>query len=199
MNYLAHLYLNNENDEYRIGCLLADFTRIGNNHLYLHFTKKISDAVILHRRIDAFTDSHEDVLNAVKLIFHKYRHYARIIVDIYFDHFLSIHWTRYSDVPMREFIDSIHNSLRQLPDGLPPDFVMFVNRMISFDILDGYSSVNDLREVFKRVGYRLNKCASVNDAWQDLLTHHTELDNLFESFFPQLIDYCFKEKSCIPI
>ena len=59
MNFLAHIYLSNENDLLKIGNFIAD--SIHGNH-YLHFEEEIRKGIILHRHIDTFTDAHAVIL-----------------------------------------------------------------------------------------------------------------------------------------
>jgi acyl carrier protein phosphodiesterase len=189
MNFLAHLFLAPQTKESHIGSLLADFIRIGNGHLHNHFSHGIANAVIMHRKIDVFTDSHPDVGAAVHLLFDKYRHYSRIVVDIYFDHFLTINWSRFSTTPMNEFIDSVHQSFTSLPSDLPEKFCSFTKRMITFEILAAYGPIEDLKEVFNRTEMRIKSKPGIDKAWVDLLDYYVEFERLFNSFFPQLIEY----------
>jgi acyl carrier protein phosphodiesterase len=189
MNFLAHLFLTPQTKESHIGSLLADFTRIGNGHLHNHFSPGIAKAVIMHRKIDVFTDSHPDVGAAVNLLFNKYRHYSRIVVDIYFDHFLTINWSRFSTTPMDEFIDSVHQSFATLPSDLPEKFCLFTRRLRTFEILAAYGPIEDLKEVFNRTEMRIKSKPGIDKAWVEMLDNYVEFDRLFKSFFPQLLEY----------
>jgi acyl carrier protein phosphodiesterase len=188
MNFLAHLFLAPQTKESHIGSLLADFSRIGNNQLHYHFSPGITDAVILHRKIDVFTDAHPDVAAAVHLLFSKYRHYSRIAVDIYFDHFLSKNWSRFSSIPFGKFIDSVHQSFSIMPSGLPENFCLFTKRLRTFEILEAYGSIEDLKEVFSRTEMRIKSKPGIDRAWVEMVANYSEFNRLFNSFFPQIID-----------
>lgn len=190
MNFLAHLFLAPQTKESHIGSLLADFIRIGNGHLCDHFSSGIANAVILHRKIDVFTDSHPDVGAAVHLLFNKYRHYSRIVVDIYFDHFLTVNWSRFNVIPVNEFIDSVHQSFTTLPSDLPENFCLFTKRLKNFEILAAYGPIEDLKEVFNRTEMRIKSKPGIDKAWVDLLENYGEFNRLFNSFFPQIMK-CF--------
>ena len=57
MNYLAHLYLSDDGTpESLVGALLGDFVK-GDDHR--NYPPAIQRAILLHRKIDAFTDAHE--------------------------------------------------------------------------------------------------------------------------------------------
>ena len=56
MNFLAHIYLSDNNDLIKIGNFMADGIR-GND--YLDYPEEIKKGIILHRDIDTFTDANE--------------------------------------------------------------------------------------------------------------------------------------------
>jgi acyl carrier protein phosphodiesterase len=55
-----------------------------------------SERIILHRAIDTFTDAHP-VFDKVLKLHSRYHHYAGVIVDVFYDHFLAKNWTTYSN------------------------------------------------------------------------------------------------------
>ena len=55
MNFLAHLYLSGEDDEVKLGNFIGDYVK---GSKYLEYAEKIKKGILLHRKIDSFTDSH---------------------------------------------------------------------------------------------------------------------------------------------
>ncbi len=192
MNYLAHLLLSESSPEARIGSLLADFTNISNKVLDQHFTPEISKAVIIHREIDQYTDSHEDVSSAIRFFFPKYRHYSRIVIDILFDHFLSVHWNDFCSQNLDSFVECMYRILRNLPDGMPQKFITFVSRLIEYDLLRAYLTLDDLREVFSRVDKRFRYPVGLQSAVEECYQNYNQLDELFLKFFPKLVRFSDK-------
>lgn len=189
MNYLAHLFLSSQTTESHIGSLLADFIHIGNNQLSKFYSTGIVNAIIDHRKVDVFTDTHADTSSAVHLIFSKYRHYSRILIDIFFDHFLTIHWDKYADIQIKEFVNSVYLSFTSLPSGLPEKFYIFSERMRAHNILLAYGKIEDLKEVLKRTESKIKNKPGIDTAWEDLICYYDKFDQLFQSFFPQVINY----------
>jgi acyl carrier protein phosphodiesterase len=187
MNFLAHLLLSDNTHEARIGSLLADFTNISNSSLTQYFSPDVSNAVIVHRQIDQYTDSHQDVTSSVQYFFPKYRHCSRIIVDILFDHFLSVHWNNFCAQPLDSFVESMYKTLRKLPEGMPQRFTQFIPNLIRYDLLRAYLTMDDLREVFSRVDNRFKTPVGLHNAVAECIDHYEELDNLFLHFFPDLL------------
>ncbi|MGZ7081297.1 MAG: ACP phosphodiesterase, partial [Thermoanaerobaculia bacterium] len=58
MNYLAHLFLAGDSAESMIGNLAGDFVK---GVLHDRFPPAITAGIVMHRKIDAFTDSHPQV------------------------------------------------------------------------------------------------------------------------------------------
>jgi acyl carrier protein phosphodiesterase len=61
MNYLAHLHLGGQEPDALLGSLYGDFVK---GPLRGQWPAKVEAGIRLHRRIDAFTDSHAQVLAA---------------------------------------------------------------------------------------------------------------------------------------
>ena len=84
MNYLAHIYLSNEEEEITLGNFIADGVK---GKKYIQFPSGIQQGILLHRAIDSFTDTHPIVRKSTKRLHKKYGHYSGVIVDILYDHF----------------------------------------------------------------------------------------------------------------
>ena len=82
MNFLAHIYLSGDDKAITIGNFIADGIR-GND--YKKFPKNIQTGILLHRRIDTFTDAHKTVRQSTKRLHKNYSHYSGVIVDILYD------------------------------------------------------------------------------------------------------------------
>ena len=105
MNYLAHIYLSGDSKEIKVGNFIGDFVK-GNQHQ--HFPEKVAYGIILHRRIDSFTDQHSAVRECIQLLRPGYGKYAGIVADIFFDHFLASNWKDYSMDSLHHFTKNAH-------------------------------------------------------------------------------------------
>ena len=102
MNFLAHIYLSGDNDLIKIGNFMADGIR---GKQYENYPLEIQKGIILHRAIDTFTDAHPIFRQSTKRLHNNYHHYAGVIVDILYDHFLAKNWNKYSDEKLEDFVD----------------------------------------------------------------------------------------------
>ena len=94
MNFLAHIYLSGDNDLIKIGNFMADGIR---GKQFENYHPEIQKGIILHRFIDTFTDAHPVFRQSTKKLHENYHHYAGVIVDVFYDHFLAKNWNLYSD------------------------------------------------------------------------------------------------------
>ncbi|NCF19921.1 MAG: ACP phosphodiesterase, partial [Haliea sp.] len=100
MNFLAHFHLAWPDAGLVAGGLEGDYYK---GPLRGDLPAAIERGVRLHRAIDAYTDRHP-VLEQLRRQFpERLRRYAGILIDISFDHYLSRHWSSFSDIPLGEF------------------------------------------------------------------------------------------------
>ena len=95
MNFLAHAYLSFEDHEILIGNIIGDFVK-GNN--YKNLPTQVQNGIILHRKIDTFTDKHEYFKKSVFRINDDFGKYRFVIADLFYDHLLSKYWKKYHEV-----------------------------------------------------------------------------------------------------
>ncbi len=84
MNFLAHAYLSFDREGILIGNFVADFIKGKELNRY---HDEIFTGILLHREIDAFTDSHPLVRAGQSYLRPRFRHYSTVITDIFFDYF----------------------------------------------------------------------------------------------------------------
>lgn len=191
MNYLAHLFLAEENTPSIIGNLFADFTRDDITTIENIHGREIASGVKKHRQIDSFTDRHPQYKKCKNLLFNKHRHFSGIIIDVAFDYFLSKHWEKYTNSNIDNFIEGIHLSLTDKNATLPPNLASFIPYLIDLDILKSYSTLNGIQTALNRIDSRLSRKTSLGEALLDIQHNYKELEQNFLIFFPQL---CVKFK-----
>jgi predicted nucleotidyltransferase len=72
----------------------------------------MSKGILLHRSIDTYTDNHPIFREGTKRLHEKYHHYAGVIMDVFYDHFLAKNWPQYSDEKLEDFVERFYQSLR---------------------------------------------------------------------------------------
>ena len=189
MNYLAHIYLSQNNDEIKLGNFFSDFIR-GNN--YKHFSKGIQNGIYLHRQIDSFTDAHKIVRISKRRLHKRYGHYDGIIIDILYDHFLAKNWKNYSDIPLKKYEASFLDLLAQNFDILPEKTQHALPYMQKQHWLSAYATLEGIEKALIGVNKRTKNKSQMHLAIEDLKENYQDLENDFTTFFKELISFSNK-------
>lgn len=189
MNYLAHIYLSQNNDEIKLGNFFSDFIK-GNN--YKHFSKEIQNGIYLHRQIDSFTDAHKLVRVSKRRLHERYGHYDGIIIDILYDHFLAKNWNDYSKVPLKEYEDDFLTLLENNFDILPEKVLLALPYMQKQRWLTAYASLEGIEKALIGVNKRTKGRAKMDLAIEDLKLNYSDLENDFTLFFKDLMEFSDK-------
>jgi acyl carrier protein phosphodiesterase len=184
LNFLAHLYLSQNNTNILIGNFIADHIR-GNN--YERFSKEIQQGIFLHRIIDTFTDAHKIVRKSKRRLHARYRHYDGVIIDIFYDYFLAKNWASYSEIPLAVYTDAIYHLFDKIKLDLPVKSQQFIKYMIEYNILFNYQYKDGIEKVLNGMNHRTKGKSQMNLAIEDLKILEKELEDDFTLFFKDLI------------
>lgn len=186
MNYLAHIYLSGNSEEIKVGNFIGDFVK-GNRHQ--QFPEQVAYGIILHRRIDSFTDQHDTVRECIKLLRPGYGKYAGIVTDIFFDHFLASNWNDYGIDSLRHFTKNAHTIFLSNFGLLPFRVKQFLPFLIYHKRLESYANRENLFTVLEIMSRHTSLPANSEWAIQILNQEYHQFEAFFQSFFPELIDY----------
>lgn len=183
MNFLAHLFLSENNTNIMIGNFIADHIK-GNQ--FSHFDEEIQQGILLHREIDTFTDAHPIVRKSKRRLHKRYGHYGGVIIDIFYDYFLAKNWIQYSEIPLALFTSAIYKLFQNKSSELPVKSQNFINYMIEYNILYNYQFKNGIAKVLSGMNQRTKGKSQMNLAIEDLELLQSELEDDFTLFFRDL-------------
>jgi len=186
MNFLAHIYLSFGDDEITIGNFIADSIR-GNK--IDHLPTRIQKGVLLHREIDTYTDAHTIPKISSKRLHKNYSHYSRVIVDIFYDHFLAKNWKNYSDTSLKNYVENFYELLEDNYPILPNGVQRMMPYMIADNWIYNYSKMEGIGRVLNGMNRRTKNKSKMNFAILDLEEHYTDFEKEFTSFFEELITF----------
>ncbi|NHF60049.1 DUF479 domain-containing protein [Flavobacteriaceae bacterium TP-CH-4] len=184
MNFLAHIYLSFDDDDITLGNFIADSIR-GNK--FGHLPARVQKGILLHREIDTFTDTHPIPKESSKRLHQNYSHYSRVIVDIYYDHFLAKNWKRYSDTPLSLFVERFYDLLEERYEILPEGIKRMMPYMISDNWIYNYSKMEGIAKVLNGMNRRTRNRSKMNFAILDLEEHYEIFEKEFTDFFEELM------------
>jgi acyl carrier protein phosphodiesterase len=186
MNYLAHLFLSPTNDLVKIGNLAGDFIKGVDTTL---LPDEIQHGIILHQAIDKFTDSHSIVTQSKQRISPSYRRFSGVLIDIFYDHFLTKHWQTYSNIQLVDFTQNIYTLLATHHAVLPPRLQQIVPMMRSEDWLTSYQTVSGIEQTLKRLQTRLKYDFTLITAIDELTCQYDDFEHDFRLFFPDILSH----------
>lgn len=179
MNFLAHIYLSGDNDLIKLGNFMAD----GIHGKPDNFPADVQKGITLHRAIDTYTDAHPIFRQGTKRLHAAYHHYAGVIMDIFYDHFLAKNWADYSDVPLAEYVASFYQSLNDNYDLLTDRAKGMMPHMIQYDWLGSYVTVDGIGRILKQMDHRTKNRSGMGNSVNELLEHYDAYELEFRDFF----------------
>jgi len=177
MNFLAHFFLSRQRDEWLLGSFLADYLR---NPAVRSLPAALQAGVRLHRRIDTYTDQHPEVYAA-------HGKYAPVVIDVFYDYFLSINWERFTEEPLEDFTRRVYALLQRNTAHMPPRLQQNLPLMVANDWLRSYGTHNGIAYAFERMKRRVSRPEQLEGALDSMLRDHELLDAEFQRFFPDVI------------
>ncbi len=183
MNFLAHIYLSGDNDLVKIGNFMADGIR--GKH-FKPFPLEIQRGIVLHRAIDTFTDAHPVFRTSTKKLHKRYHHYSGVIVDVFYDHFLSKNWTRYSDQNLDDYIQRFYQTLDDNKDILTEKTVYLMPYMIKQNWLLSYQTISGIDGILTQMDGRTKNKSKMRFASEELQEYYLEFEQEFTIFFEDL-------------
>jgi acyl carrier protein phosphodiesterase len=194
MNWLAHIFLSEQNIDQQLGNYLADPLK---GRTWDGASDDIVKGMKIHKIIDAYTDSHQ-IVYASKSRLKERGRLKPVIVDITYDYLLTKNWDLFSQVSMQKFIETFYMQAQKRATSFPDHASQWVIHLIENDRLNKYHELSQLKEAFGRIDKRLSpKLLSKESAIEyfDIVCEQIDdLENDFLSFFPDLC-HVVKENS----
>lgn len=183
MNYLAHLVLSDQTPLGLVGNLAGDFLR-GVDVSTLH--PEVRRGVALHRAVDAFTDSHPLPRQSRDRLDPAWRHWRRVLVDVFYDHVLARDFERHASQPLPEFAARVYTALEAHAALLPPTLQRAAPVMIDHDWLSAYAHADGVEEILWRMSRRSRHAPALDRAAGELRANADAFAADFAAFFPRL-------------
>ena len=189
MNFLAHVHLSGSSEEVMVGNFIGDFVKGRDMERY---SEKVRHGILLHRLIDEFTDNHPVVAESKKRLRPKYRHYAGVIVDVFYDHLLASEWSQYSDEDLRQVAENTYQVVTAHLESLPERVSYVLPYMIRGNWLYNYRKIEGIRRTLEGMSRRTRFNSRMEESYLDLIEHKSDYADEFSRFYPDLQDHARK-------
>ncbi|HKR66336.1 MAG TPA: ACP phosphodiesterase [Thermoanaerobaculia bacterium] len=186
MNHLAHLFLASPGAESLIGNFAGDFVK---GPLGDRFTPGIRAGIQQHRAIDAFTDAHPSTAAFRRVLLAEHGHYARVIADMFFDHFLACCFDEFAGEPLDAFLFRTFATLDAHIDALPGRLRDLYPRIRDEGWLQSYRDVEGIRFALLNMSRRFSRRPELASAAQHLVDSRAVLEPHFEVLFHDAIRF----------
>ncbi|WP_127959144.1 ACP phosphodiesterase [Serratia microhaemolytica] len=185
MNFLAHLHLAKLAQSSLAGNLLADFVR-GNPQG--QFEQQVVAGIIMHRRVDVFTDRQPEV-SASRLYFSQpLRRIAPITLDIVWDHFLARDWQQLeSEYSLPAFAELAAAQITPYLPKTPVHFQQLNHALWHERWLERYAELPFIGEVLQRMSRRRPRLAALADSFAEVTHHYSALEAQFWQLYPRMM------------
>ncbi len=183
MNFLAHIYLSGKNEDLRFGNFIADFVRGNQLNQYRLGVQK---GIQLHRAIDTFTDQHSIFRQHCKLLFPEHGHYARVIMDVVYDHFLASSWKKYHSDSLETYADAFYKDTSKKMEDLPIKMQGMFATMRKQNWLVQYASIQGLENILMHMSKRTSFPSHFDRAITKIQQNKEEMLPQFHRFFEEL-------------
>ena len=188
MNFLAHLYLSGDSHKIMVGNFIGDFVK--GRVPAEKFEEEILKVIELHRAIDAFTDSHPIVLKSKVRLRNNYRHYAPVIVDVFYDHFLARFWNDYHSLSLDAYASHAYAVLKSFDSILPDEVKKLLPYMINGNWLVNYATTEGIRRTLAGMSKRSKFDPKMDESIDNLQANYDSFREEFVTFFPALKTFC---------
>ncbi len=183
MNYLAHIYFSGTNRKVAVGNFIGDFVK---GKSYEKYPSSFQKGILLHRKIDHFTDTHPIFLETVDLLRPSFGRYSGIMADMYYDYLLASDFEQYSNgVSLSKFSRNFYLSALLYYRWLPKKVKGFIFHFIRTNRLEEYATYDGLQYSLKIMSVHSSSAINPTLGIEVLAANEVQLRSLFDEFMKE--------------
>ena len=193
MNYLGHAFLSFGDVGILTGNMIGDHVK---GRLALEkFPAGIKKGIELHRKIDAFADTHPATKRAKLLFREHYGLYAGAIMDTLYDHFLANDPKIFaSETALLAFTGSVYSQLAENEQYFPPLFAEYFPYMKQQNWLYNYRTFKGMERALNGLARRATHMPPIDKAYEIFITAYYQLNQCYFEFIDDVIKFVKIEK-----
>ncbi len=183
MNYLAHIYLSGSNRQVAVGNFIGDFVK---GRSYEKYPLCFQKGILLHRKIDHFTDTHPVFRDTVDILRPSFGRYSGIMADMYYDYLLASDFERYSNgQSLGKFSLDFYLSALLYYRWLPKKVKGFIFHFIRTNRLKEYATYDGLQHSLEIMSVYNSPAINPTLGIEVLATNEAQLRILFDKFMAE--------------
>ena len=186
MNTLAHLYLSGDDPDLLLGNFIGDSVR-GDDFLQLEY--RVQQGVLLHRKIDRFTDQHVIFKHICSIMRDGFGRYAPVVADVFLYHFLARDLERFNTYSLKEYVQWAQGLLAPRIEGCPERSRRYFHYLSTTNTLVNYQSIEGICSTLLQMSKRTRFKSGMENAKSVLTSCYEELEENFEIFFPEVVEF----------
>jgi len=188
MNYLGHAFLSFGDGGIVTGNLIGDHVK---GKLALEkYPEEIRKGIVLHRKIDEFSDHHPATLRAKLLFREDYGLYAGAIMDTLYDHFLANDPHLFSgESALLTFTGQVYAQVEERKAYLPESFAVYFPHMREYNWLYNYRTLKGMERSLNGLARRAKHMPPVEKAYQQFVTSYYQLNQCYYEFIDDVIKF----------
>lgn len=192
MNYLAHIHIAHNTQTSMVGNFIGDFVK---GAALETLADDLRLGVVLHRKIDVFTDSHSLIIDLKRQFPASLRRMSGVVLDVYFDFLLCRHWSQFSEMAQSEVLDRFYQELAASDLLLTDRFEQVKASLIQHRWLENYQHRESFVATCKQIEKRLsNRVIFAQEADAFLKLYDQSIEEQFLAFYPELIEHAHQYK-----
>ena len=190
VNYLAHALLAGPDPDSRLGGLLGDFVKGTPASFDPRLPPGVVAGIALHRQIDRYADTHPAFQASRGRVSALRRRYAGVMINMFYDHFLALGWSRYCDQPLDEFAAETYALLADHALLLPPRLRGMLPHMREQNWLVSYACAAGIGTALDGISrHRLTRPNPLAGGVEELLSNYADLETDFGTFMDAAVAF----------
>ncbi len=178
MNYLGHAFLSFNDGEILTGNMIGDHVK---GRIALEqYPERIKKGILLHRKIDEYTDMHSATQRAKLLFREAYGLYSGAVMDTLYDHFLASDPKYFpTQEALFEFTQNVYRQLAENESHFPPKFAAYFPYMREQNWLLGYRNLKGMERALGGLARRAQHMPPIEKAYEIFVTNYYHLNQCY--------------------
>ena len=188
MNYLGHAFLSFGDGDILTGNMIGDHVK---GKLALdQYPEGIKKGLMLHRKIDGYTDTHPGTQRAKLLFREDYGLYAGAIMDTLFDHYRAGDPKFFkSQEALLAFTATVYAQLEERKAFFPAGFAAYFPHMQEHNWLYNYRSLKGMERSLNGLVHRAAHMAPAQKAYEIFVSNYYMLNQCYYELIDDVIRF----------